>query len=55
MKGTIDIRPPAVKNIGSKPKSEGHTRQLKDDSVSNHKPRSHVAYQALKTAGFYVQ
>ena len=52
MNGTIDIRRNTEKNISSDQNHRFTGTSLKNDNVSTHKPRSHVAVQTLKTAGF---
>jgi hypothetical protein len=53
--GSIDIRGNTVKNIGSDLNQMVICTSLKDDGVSTHKPRSHVAFQTVRTAGICVE
>jgi len=43
-----------VNNIGSDLNQRVTGTSLKDDSVSTHTPRSHVAFHTLRTAGICV-
>jgi hypothetical protein len=55
MNGPIDIGVNTVKNIVSDLKQGVTGTSLKDDSVSTHRPGSHVAFQTLRTAWIRVQ
>jgi hypothetical protein len=55
MNGTIDIRGNTVKNIVSDVNKRVTSTSLKGHNVSTHRPRSHVAFQTLRTAGICVE